>query len=85
MWNPKKFSFAELTSNASGKTSGSGTIGILISFTGCILSIYFGFTKQIEGLTQAVFIITIGASLLGYKKSQEKFETPSDPNPSDPS
>ena len=31
-----KFSFAQLTSNSDGKTSGSGTMGILICTIGCL-------------------------------------------------
>ena len=34
--NIQKFSFAEMTSNSSGKTSGSGTAGLYIVFIGGI-------------------------------------------------
>jgi hypothetical protein len=81
-----KFSFAQMTSNSDGKTSGSGTMGILICAVGSIcfllgcLDVMF-FSKTIDILTQSIIITGIGASLLGYRKSQEKLlqETPEEP------
>jgi len=71
-----KFSFSQMTSNESGKTSASGTMGILITIVGCI-----GFlmgcadkmflSKTVDILTQSIFIVTIGVGLLGYRKSKD--------------
>lgn len=70
-----KFSFAEMTSNDNGKTSGSGTVGIVISFIGglCFLlgsvdKMFFSGTVDI--LTQSIVVIGIGVGLLGYRKGK---------------
>jgi hypothetical protein len=70
-----KFSFAEMTSNESGKTSGSGTVGIVISFIGglCFLlgsvdKMFFSGTVDI--LTQSIVVIGIGVGLLGFRKGK---------------
>ena len=55
--NMEKFSFAQLTSNSNGKTSGSGTAGLYIVFIGglcfllgCIDKMFLD--KSIDILTQ---------------------------------
>lgn len=70
-----KFSFAEMTSNDNGKTSGSGTVGIVISLIGglCFLlgsadKMFFSGTVDI--LTQSILVIGIGVGLLGYRKGK---------------
>ena len=70
-----KFSFAEMTSNNDGKTSGSGTMGVLICtvgtlcfLLGCVDKIFFG--KDIDIVIQSIIFVGIGASLLGYRKSK---------------
>jgi hypothetical protein len=74
-----KFSWAEMTSNESGKTSASGTIGVIISLVGA-LGFLLGvadkmfLNKSIEILDQSIFVIGIGVGLLGYRKGK-------DPNP----
>ncbi len=70
-----KFSWAEMTSNDNGKTSGSGTVGIIISFIGgfCFLlgSIDKMFlTGTVDILTQSIIVIGIGVGLLGYRKGK---------------
>lgn len=79
--NMEKFSFAQLTSNSNGKTSGSGTAGLYIVFTGglcfflgCIDKMFLD--KSIDILTQSIVMVTIGAALLGYRKSKDNFGTP---------
>jgi hypothetical protein len=69
-----KFSFAQMTSNSDGKTSGSGTMGVLICtvgaicfLMGCIDKMFIG--KDIDILNQAIIFTLIGAGLLGYRKS----------------
>jgi hypothetical protein len=70
-----KFSFAEMTSNDDGKTSGSGTVGVVISFIGglCFFlgsldKMFFSGTADI--LTQSIMVIGIGVGLLGYRKGK---------------
>ena len=79
--NIKKFSFAEMTSNSSGKTSGSGTAGLYIVFIGgltffmgCVDKMFLN--KDIDVITQSVVLVGIGATLLGYRKSKDKTEEP---------
>lgn len=75
----KKFSFAEMTSNSSGKTSGSGTAGLYIVFIGgitffmgCIDKMFLN--KDIDVVTQSIVFVGIGAALLGYRKSKDNSE-----------
>jgi hypothetical protein len=71
-----KFSFAQMTSNETGKTSGSGTVGIACAFAG-ILGFLYGtidysfMSKDPAIMTQSIIVITIGAGLLGYRKSKD--------------
>lgn len=72
----EKFSFAQLTSNSDGKTSGSGTAGLYIVFIGgicfllgCIDKMFLD--KSVDILTQSIIFISIGATLLGYRKSKD--------------
>jgi len=71
--NIEKFSWAQMTSNTNGKTSGSGSMGVLIVIAGT-----FGFllgiidkvfvNKDIEIITQTIVFTSIGAGLLGLRK-----------------
>lgn len=68
----KKFSFGEMTSNDTGKTSVTSTsgayiitIGGLCFFLGCIDKMFI--SKSIDVINQAVMFTTIGAALLGVK------------------
>jgi hypothetical protein len=72
----ERFSFAQLTSNSDGKTSGSGTAGLYIVFIGgvcfflgCIDKMFLD--KSVDILTQSIILISIGATLLGYRKSKD--------------
>lgn len=71
--NINKFSFAEMTSNNDGKTSASGTMGILVCvvgtvcfFIGCLDKVFV--SKDIDIITQSIIFVGIGASLLGLRK-----------------
>lgn len=72
----EKFSFSQLTSNSDGKTSGSGTAGLYIVFIGGI-SFFFGcidkmfLNQSADILSQSIIFVTIGATLLGYRKSKD--------------
>lgn len=81
----KKFSFAELTSNKDGKTSGSGTTGILISICGCVGFIFGTFIKNPEIISNSLMMTTIGASLLGYRKYSDSKDQSSPSESSDSS
>jgi len=71
-----KFSFAQMTSNADGKTSASGTMGIFIILTGGItfflgsLGMIFKATDS-NILIQSIAMVYAGALLLGYRKSKD--------------
>lgn len=72
----EKFSFAQLTSNSDGKTSGSGTMGVLICtvgslcfLLGCLDKMFF--SKAADILVQSIVFVSIGAALLGYRKSRD--------------
>lgn len=72
-----KFSLAEACSNSDGKTSGSGTAGLYVVFIGGI-----GFlsgiadrvwgTKSNDVMMYSSGLITIGATLLGVRKANQK-------------
>ena len=73
-----KFSFAQMTSNSDGKTSGSGTSGIYLVFVGGVVGILgaiSGLFMNSPGaatvLLYSTGIITTGAALLGYRKSKD--------------
>lgn len=76
MKNMDKFSWAQMTSNETGKTSASGTVGVIISLVGAI-GFLFGIAdkmflgKSIEILDQSIFVIGIGVGLLGYRKGKD--------------
>jgi hypothetical protein len=68
----KKFSFGEMTSNDTGKTSSTSTAGVYIIFIGglcfllgCIDKMFLD--KSIDIINQSVMFTTIGAALLGVK------------------
>ncbi len=75
--NIQKFSFAEMTSNDNGKTSGSGFLGLFAGVAGVIGFLYgmldYSFWSK-DGLimSQSIIVITIGAGLLGWRKAKEK-------------
>jgi hypothetical protein len=75
-----KFSWAEMTSNESGKTSASGTIGVIISLVGA-LGFLLGIIdkmfldESVEILNQSIFVIGIGVGLLGFRKGKDPRST----------
>jgi hypothetical protein len=79
--NINKFSFGQLTSNSDGKTSGSGTAGLFIVAIGGLCFIFGCIIKymnnSVDLVTPSSFIIGIGASLLGYRKSKDSQVTAS--------
>ena len=71
-----KFSFAEMTSNSTGKTSGSGAMGVYIVIMSVLAFIYgcyeFHYSGKADIMMYASANILVGAGLLGYRKSVDK-------------
>lgn len=73
--NIDKFSFAQMTSNSNGKTSGSGTMGILICTVGTLCFLIGAIdttfiSKTTDVMMQSIIFVGIGTALLGYRKSK---------------
>lgn len=83
-----KFSWSELFSNETGKTSASGFTGVIICLVGtlcflmgCVDKMFF--TKSVDIITQSIILVGIGVTLLGVRKvvksgnvhQKEKVET----------
>lgn len=70
-----KFSFAEMVSNATGKTSGSGAMGVYIVIMSVLAFVYGCFEFHWSGKADIMMYssanILVGAGLLGYRKSQD--------------
>lgn len=72
-----KWNFGQMTSNADGKTSSSGTMGSLIC-AASVIGFMFGVCDYIWGtgkpdvMMYATGFAGIGAGLLGYRKSKAK-------------
>ncbi len=78
MKDVNKFSFAQMTSNSDGKTSGSGSAGIylvfiggLIVLMGSIAGLFMNAPQAANVLLAGTGTLTFGAGLLGYRKSQD--------------
>lgn len=81
--NIKRFSFAELTSNNDGKTSGSGTCGVLLVAVGALGFIAgvvdsMVFAKGSEIISASITVMFIGAGLLGLRKWSSKNDMPAE-------
>jgi hypothetical protein len=74
-----KFSFAQLTSNNNGKTSGSGTMGVLITtigtlcfILGCIDKVFIN--QDTDVITQSIVFVGIGTALLAHRNHIRRSE-----------
>lgn len=72
----KKFSFAEMTSNSDGKTSSSGTMGVLIITVGTLCFLLGSIdkifiNKDVDVISQSIIFVGMGVALLGYRKSKD--------------
>lgn len=80
----KKFSVAEATSNQDGKTSGTGTLGLLGGVVSllCFLigAIYYAFKGDIMLCTVSGALFTTCATLLGWRKYKEADKTTTNGN-----
>jgi hypothetical protein len=63
-----KFSWSELVSNESGKTSASGFTGVITILVGCLTFLWGCFFNHKEILDQSVMVIGLGSALLGVRK-----------------
>ena len=68
----KKFSFAEMTSNNTGKTSGSGVLGISSGLVGCLMLLVgtidkMFISKTTDVLSYGLYTLGFGSSLLGAR------------------
>ncbi len=74
-----RFSFAQMTSNNNGKTSGSGTMGVYIIIISVLCFVYGCIEFRISGKADVMMYasanILVGAGLLGYRKSKEPENT----------
>ena len=84
MDNLNKFSWAQMTSNTDGKTSGSGTVGVwygLVSGICFLAATAYFIAMKGEGNSIVLFssitgLATIAAALLGYRKSKDAATEP---------
>lgn len=70
-----KFVWQQMLSNSDGKTSASGTAGLLCIVVG-LIGFLFGVEEmwrqgKSDTMTQSIVVIGMGASLLGYRKSHD--------------
>lgn len=76
----KAFSFTEMVSNNTGKTSASGFSGVIICLIGALcfligsIAVVAGKTDSSDILIQSIGMVYAGALLLGYRKSADKAE-----------
>jgi hypothetical protein len=69
-----KFIFSELFNNSSGKTSGSGFIGVIMGLVGClafiaaIVGFFLKLPETIPFMQQTIFFIGAATVLLGVRK-----------------
>lgn len=72
--NVGKFSFAEMTSNSTGKTSGSGAMGVYIVVMSVLAFLFgcieFHYSGKADIMMYSSANILVGAGLLGYRKSK---------------
>lgn len=78
--NINKFSFGQLTSNTDGKTSASGTVGVLVCTIGAIAFLIgtivkITSTNGMDIMNQAIVFTGIGVTLLGYRKGKDTNST----------
>lgn len=94
MYEKSEFRFSETFNNSSGKTSGSGFIGVITGLVGAFLifagvfAFFFKYPESLEFLAIGLKIIGISAVLMGVRKVGGQLveakngktpETPEDP------
>lgn len=77
MHDPTKFKFSETFNNSSGKTSGSGFIGVYlgliggVAFLAGVFGYFFEVDKTIEFLGEVLKLVAASTILLGVRKVGE--------------
>lgn len=66
--NMNMFSWSELLSDNSGKTSGASFIGVIVGLVGSICFAYSVVTGHLDFTIQSSIMTGLGASLLGVDK-----------------
>lgn len=80
-YNRSKFVFSETFNNASGKSSGSGFIGVLlgivagIGILACIVGYFFKLPNTIELLGEILKLVAAVTILLGVRKLSGDFNS----------
>ena len=75
-----KFVIAELFSNADGKTSGSGFIGILAGMVGCVaflvalVGYFLNIPNTIDVMQQSSIFVGSASALLAARKFKSSYE-----------
>lgn len=64
----RKFSWKELCSDNTGKTSPSAFSGVIVTLVGTLVFAFTAIIKNVELATQAVMVVGLGAALLGVNK-----------------
>jgi hypothetical protein len=80
----KQFSWSELFSNETGKTSSTAFCGVVICVAGTLTFILGCFdkmwvTKSLDVINQSIMFVGIGAALMGVRKVVDS-KNPIDPN-----
>lgn len=75
----KEFSFTEMVSNSSGKTSASGVMGVYLCVIGGLTFLVGAISLVLKGTSSDIMVQSIalsyaGALLLGFRKSADKSE-----------
>ena len=70
-----KFSFSQMTSNSDGKTSSSGTMGVVVIILSmlafCFGAVEFHYSGKADVMMYSSANVLVGAGLLGYRKSKD--------------
>lgn len=78
-FNSKKFKFSETFTNTTGKTSGSGFIGVIIgliaaiSFLALMVGYFYQIPNTIEAMGEVLKLVGASALLLGVRKVAPNF------------
>lgn len=78
-----KFSWAQAFSDKCGKSSATAWTGWFLAVIGGLMSLYGSIIKYSDAMMYGLGVATLGAGLLGYRKSQEKHDTDSFPTVTD--
>ena len=78
-FNEKKFRFSETFTNANGKASGSGFIGVFLgiiaglAFIAAMMGYYFELPNTVEVMGEILKLVAAATILLGVRKAAGRF------------